>query len=259
MTERSLMVENTAAEGEDYPAAHSMDTTWFAVDAQGHIGMFSSGEAGAVPVGALRDEEASEEVYSLLTDEILEKPRTDALLDPRGLVLPAHAERYDLVGKPGPRFARNNVLIYIKDPQSLSAEILRGQAVEIPSNTRGVFLVSQLTTQRLWELSAGSQYVLLQNSFYHPHMRADCGVYVYEHLTENWISGPYGRVGVPAKPLHIRELPEVVQNALESFVWKGVAFDSSVHVQPAGDVPVVSWGHNFMHIDGTVAPLDIEE
>ena len=33
----------------DFPAAHSMDTTWFAVDAEGHIGMFNSGEGGAVP------------------------------------------------------------------------------------------------------------------------------------------------------------------------------------------------------------------
>ncbi|MDY6938511.1 MAG: hypothetical protein SWY16_12670 [Cyanobacteriota bacterium] len=33
----------------DFPAAHSMDTTWFAVDAEGHIGMFDSSEGGAVP------------------------------------------------------------------------------------------------------------------------------------------------------------------------------------------------------------------
>src|SRR5215468_7860598 len=33
----------------DFPAAHSMDTTWFAVDRDGHIGVFESGEPGAVP------------------------------------------------------------------------------------------------------------------------------------------------------------------------------------------------------------------
>jgi hypothetical protein len=32
-----------------FPAAHSMDTTWFAIDRAGHVGRFSSGEAGAVP------------------------------------------------------------------------------------------------------------------------------------------------------------------------------------------------------------------
>lgn len=33
----------------DFPAAHSMDTTWFAADANGNIGVFDSNEGGAVP------------------------------------------------------------------------------------------------------------------------------------------------------------------------------------------------------------------
>lgn len=33
----------------DYPAAHSMDTVWFAVDKDGHVGLFVSHESGAVP------------------------------------------------------------------------------------------------------------------------------------------------------------------------------------------------------------------
>src|SRR5262245_40565681 len=35
----------------DFPAAHSMDTTWFAVDRDGHVGVFDSGEPGAAPSG----------------------------------------------------------------------------------------------------------------------------------------------------------------------------------------------------------------
>jgi hypothetical protein len=35
----------------DYPAAHSMDTDWFAVDAEGHVALMKSGEPGPVPVG----------------------------------------------------------------------------------------------------------------------------------------------------------------------------------------------------------------
>ena len=33
----------------DFPAAHSMDTAWFAVDDDGHVAVFDTGEAGAVP------------------------------------------------------------------------------------------------------------------------------------------------------------------------------------------------------------------
>jgi hypothetical protein len=43
----------------DYPAAHSMDTTWFAVDKDGHVGAFATGENGSVPEGShVRDGEA---------------------------------------------------------------------------------------------------------------------------------------------------------------------------------------------------------
>lgn len=35
--------------GEDVPAAHSMDTEWFAVDADGHVGYFVTGEDATYP------------------------------------------------------------------------------------------------------------------------------------------------------------------------------------------------------------------
>src|SRR4051794_40197499 len=41
---------------DDYPAAHSMDTGWFAVDRDGHVAYFYSREAGAVPAEARREE-----------------------------------------------------------------------------------------------------------------------------------------------------------------------------------------------------------
>lgn len=36
----------------DLPAAHSMDTAWFAVDAEGHVARFHTGEDGAKPTRA---------------------------------------------------------------------------------------------------------------------------------------------------------------------------------------------------------------
>ncbi len=39
-------------EGFDPPAAHSMDTAWYAVDAEGNIGIFETGEDGALPSAA---------------------------------------------------------------------------------------------------------------------------------------------------------------------------------------------------------------
>jgi hypothetical protein len=47
----------------DYPAAHSMDTFWFAVDAAGHVAMFISGENGHAPDGETND--VSSELWEL--------------------------------------------------------------------------------------------------------------------------------------------------------------------------------------------------
>src|SRR4051812_22138812 len=41
-----------AMDALDYPAAHSMDTSWFAVDEDGRVARFESSEDGAVPNNA---------------------------------------------------------------------------------------------------------------------------------------------------------------------------------------------------------------
>jgi hypothetical protein len=60
----------------DYPAAHSMDTSWFAIDEAGRVAIFDSGEDGAVPLAALSlggaaepDPEAAQ-IYELLAPEL---------------------------------------------------------------------------------------------------------------------------------------------------------------------------------------------
>src|SRR5512145_777999 len=37
-------------EFDDFPAGHSMDSTWFAVDDDGEVGYFDTGEGGAMPL-----------------------------------------------------------------------------------------------------------------------------------------------------------------------------------------------------------------
>jgi hypothetical protein len=41
---------------DDFPAAHSMDTNWFAVDREGHVGLFFTGEDGHLPEAAAQSE-----------------------------------------------------------------------------------------------------------------------------------------------------------------------------------------------------------
>lgn len=48
-----MQLATPVAYPEDYPAAHSMDTEWFAVDADGQVALLCSGEGGAIPQTAL--------------------------------------------------------------------------------------------------------------------------------------------------------------------------------------------------------------
>lgn len=48
--------------GWEVPAAHSTDTSWFAVDADGEVAVFETGEPGPVPAMAVRNDEAASEL-----------------------------------------------------------------------------------------------------------------------------------------------------------------------------------------------------
>jgi hypothetical protein len=59
---------------QDFPAAHSMDMTWFAIDADGYVGIFDSDEGGAVPkdltnIGKDRIDDRSQLLDLLLKDK----------------------------------------------------------------------------------------------------------------------------------------------------------------------------------------------
>jgi hypothetical protein len=43
----------------DYPAAHSMDASWYAVDKNGHVALFNTGAGGAIPSAAYSPEGAA--------------------------------------------------------------------------------------------------------------------------------------------------------------------------------------------------------
>ncbi len=63
----------------DFPAAHSMDTEWFAIDAKGHVAIFSTGEEGDLPHG-IRD-------AGHLVEKVVPDQSPQPALRSRGVVL----------------------------------------------------------------------------------------------------------------------------------------------------------------------------
>lgn len=67
---------------EDYPAAHSMDTTWFAVDKDGFIACMESNEDGPVPVKVTED-------MGYLLDQIASLTKRTLMQDSDRIVMPS--------------------------------------------------------------------------------------------------------------------------------------------------------------------------
>jgi hypothetical protein len=62
---------------DDFPAAHSMDTTWYAVDSAGHIGVFETGENGHMPRTASTDQGLILALWDLQEGSEPEEERTE--------------------------------------------------------------------------------------------------------------------------------------------------------------------------------------
>jgi len=264
----------TTASDPDFPAAHSMDTTWFAVDRDGHVGMFDSGEPGAVP--AVVDESIGPD-DGLVVDILASLPpiaepkfRLTAVFHPgfRPGVLPPRqgpAMRW-----PGPGDAN---LMLFRDESLLTAEVRQLPGLHVRSVGRLVYVafmpnVIPAKDDPAWKLvkrfneaaaQKGSSYVASISLIEQDLSVARCGVFLYRahHVRFN-IPEPYGQVLVPPRPLHLDEVPASLRDALATRVHLDVSFASSPYVQPAEFLLCLAWQDTGVYLaaDGfTVRPL----
>jgi hypothetical protein len=79
------------------------------------------------------------------------------------------------------------------------------------------------------------------------------GLYEYEHVTENWASGPYRLAAKPSRPARLEDLPEDVREHVARFEGR---FDESGLVHPLKLWPCESWQAAWIDLDGrTVRPV----
>src|SRR5262245_11508117 len=177
---------------DDVPCSHSMDTRWFAVDRDGHVAMFDSGEAGAVPLEAFAGDEAytaAERLRRLL-------PAGQAIYDIRGRCMPSDTSAR-LAGRGWAGSAAPVVVLFTSlDP--VRDVLAAGQAVEVSVSEGGGVLFQQISEDQLNHYHSLPQckgsfnaFDLLEGSDSRGSL-AQRGFFVYDHLTDNWISGPYG-------------------------------------------------------------------
>jgi hypothetical protein len=230
----------------DFPAAHSMDSCWFAVDRDGFIACFSTGEAGAMPESGYQGDQA----YGLRDRLIRDLPVGDVLYDPRGRYLPGETlepRRVEPLDWP--------TLVFLSSLAPIQGDIEAGRATPLRATEGYAVVFARLTAAQCRRLNS-ADVVLATDSYYDEpdeeqhRSLAWHGIYEYSHLCENWISGPYGRRLVPTRPVHIEQLPPNLRRNLKGTQLKDQSFADAVHIQPAEHWPCESWESGWQGLDG---------
>jgi hypothetical protein len=231
-----------------------MDTTWFAVDRDGHVASFSSGEAGAVPSRAAEAEGTGDALRRLAQA----LPRGEVVYERQGRFLPGgRATTFDHMGRLGMNYP---VLMFLDSAEPLRDEIAAGRAVPVPATEGVAFIltgVPEAPLQRLHDSGACRACSYLFH-FGDPDTPSpgELGLYEYRHLTENWISGPYGRQQQPARPLHVDQLPPALRNQLKQVWFDTLSFADTPYIQPVEHTACESWESAWMDAAGKrVRPL----
>jgi hypothetical protein len=235
----------------DFPAAHSMDTMWFAVDAQGHIGSFNTGEAGALPDSMMNRDDAWTIRQRLLDD----LPRTNIIHDQRGHYLPdGRTWRGDEIP------TGMSALIFVSTLEPFQTQI-ESNRFDVAPAVNGQTLLWQNVTPEESELLTRSGAVLGWDYYFGSdeadEYLATRGLFEFTHLTENWISGPYGRLRLPDRPIHIDQLQPRLRGILKELQFKDLSFAESAYLNPAKYFKCESYefARGWQDVDGSVHPF----
>ncbi|OAI53300.1 hypothetical protein AYO44_16135 [Planctomycetaceae bacterium SCGC AG-212-F19] len=151
-------------------------------------------------------------------------------------------------------------MIFLQSIDPVRAELASGEALLMPASS-GVAIVlnnrSEALRRRLhtdgqclgcfWYFS-GSERLSPDPARF--------GIYVYAHLCENWIAGPYGRERIPRQPIHVDQLPPNLRSAVTRLCFLGLSFADTSHIQPVELVRCRSWEGAWLAKDGTtVRPI----
>jgi hypothetical protein len=237
----------------DYPAAHSMDTEWYAVDADGHVGVFSSGEEGAVPESAGTDHEIPRD----LKDALPESPfrLMDWLGEDRQehhIELPSRERKKGL----------GRTLMFLVSLDPVRDKLDRYQVQYAPASEGVAVLFHNLPVETAWTLHESGAcfgcFPWFPDKDYYDlsdDRPRRLGLFQYDHHDPG-LAGPYERGQAPDQPIKVDQIPPDLRALVSRLRLAEVRFAEAEKIQPAGLVPCSSWGDAYLDLDGvTVRPV----
>jgi len=258
-----------------------MDATWFAVDRDGHIGVFDSGDPGAVPaeVNDTIGQSDDEVLEGLEPLPIIGEPRFElsGMFHP-GLRSGALPERR-VLPRGWPLIDEMQSLL-LSDESLLTPEVLALPGLEVGRAGQFVLVSLEPTTElaqndprwTVWDqfkrVVYAGPFCISSIALMDPQLAvARRGLFAYcahdarfdrPGLYDQPLPEPYGLVFTPKRPLRLDEAARPLRNVLATRARLNVAFASSPYIQPAELVPSVAWGEGVVYLasDGcTIRPF----
>jgi hypothetical protein len=262
----------------DYPAAHSMDTEWFAVDADGSVALFDSGEAGAVPASFLDAIGEQYNLWSFLDSWQVASDGTRHVVGDAGQwrlgtgtreVQSAIEQAIERVGEvhfrsqwaDGTRQAHRfgslatqscyNLVMVLRHEAALSRLRHVQYALRFSGVPLAVF-VDECSVQCVKDLLESGE--LIEGRFVDSIAEAPrlIGAYGFRHGArhENWISGPYERTHVPARSLRLEDVPPALLQTVTTVRFDALRFSELAAIQPVEQTPCQSRQLEWIGTDG---------
>lgn len=253
---------------QDFPAAHSMDTDWFAVDANGNIAVFDSSEAGAVPRSATIAEWSNDGFYGFIEQLANDRQGVISLTaDVENAAKEATRENLqamlqklkDYAGKTLGWTYKNGTTEPLKHEQFETAELDElllilstenvieklqsfASVILLFANSPTLIYVDQCPARIVEDLLSSGE-ILGGVSFDLYTQEHLLGLFSYRHgdQWENWIAGPYLCERQPSNPLKIEDLPESLQDVLIFTKFEALHFEATNSIQPLEYMQCSTW------------------
>jgi hypothetical protein len=232
----------------DFPAGHSMDTDWFAVDKDGNVAVFDSGQEGAVPI------EIESQTFWLELFEKYAKPITPILkqlyLGEKTIenilqkcdVDTLHRIISDEYAVDGCIFLLNED----KKWEDLDFErvLLKEKSFEDTvlclSENMPLYLMSDIYVIRKEFVDAIKNKIIIKacnfSIFYDDEDgltgvgKKDLGLFFYDHDSHDWRTEPYYKVLTPEIPLKASQIAPDLKDKIPHF--KEMSFENQYWIQP---------------------------
>ncbi len=190
----------------DFPAAHSTDSCWFAIDKDGRVGFFQTGEAGAYPRLCLFGE-AAQEVETRLVEVI---PAGESQVDRRGRLLPAMegGGMWHVFGS-----SEWPVIMFLDSLEPVREALSTGRATEFKAR-EGFAILWRDMTQAEYDRFHLPRHGICRGCNWRFEDRenlAEHGVYSFSTLGGNVTAFRYGLQELPTNPIHVDQLPPEIR------------------------------------------------